>query len=172
MATNSKIVNGLASIGKVSSSINAVIAVVLTVLICAAGIYFLVAKDRTVALLSTVRTADCTRVRTSSGNEHYDCDLTVDYAYAGRPYSAQVRKTSVNRTAAGNRVSVRVDPANPAKAEDRPSYDTIGKMLLVGASLMGLAAIVSVLGAVWARKSKTVAAAYGADALVDVFIRR
>lgn len=169
---SSRFVNGLATVGRGVGIVQTVLITLSALALLIAGIVFIVRKDNTRAVPAIV-----TQVHSCKVSEHvkanrigtqFTCSLTVRYVVDGKSYAARVTHVAGWRTAIGDTLQLRVSNSDPYKVESRPSYDTTGGVLLGVAGVTCLSALSAFAMTLWARRSRSVAAFMGADAVLDV----
>jgi uncharacterized protein YxeA len=170
---SSRFVNGLAAFGRGAGIARTVLITLSAAILFIVGIVFLVRKDNTRGVDAVVlQVVSCTyeKNRPQQKVPRYNCTLSVGYMVDGRKYSARVTKTSTRRIEEGEFLTIRVNNTDPSKVEVRASYDATGGLFLGLAGLMCVSALSALAMALWARRSRTVAAFMGADTLLDIVI--
>ena len=164
--------DGAATVGKVTSTVYLVCAVVIAILLCISGYFCIFKNDDSEWADSTavVETATCTKQTTvdkesGSTSTTYNCGLTVNYKVGDKLYTGKPMNTNGStQYVKGSILAINYKISNPEEIKtDSVASSTIGYALSGCAILIILAA-----GANWymTKNSKMYAAASGASTVV------
>ena len=150
--------SGAAILGRVYSTIGAIISVTIALIIIIVGISIL-REPYTMKVTSEVTRVSNYMTETQNGNITYTCTISATYTVSGQKYA--ISGVSVSRSTPiteGSMITLYYNPLNPCSAIYEPfpqkiGWGLIGFGLLLGGLSVGIAVITY--------KSKGVAAAYG-----------
>lgn len=157
--------NALATYGRVSTGIGAVVATFVSIIFIGVGMWLIFKKNEyTGRTTAVVEKASCLPVKSG-----YNCNATVQYTVDNKKYVRDIYiaegKQSLKN---GDIVKVDYNPSNPGQVESEPgiSLRTIGFI----SSFLGIAILViSWLTFYFTGKSKTFAQMEGASNLFNLF---
>jgi len=170
-----KVVDGLAMYGRIKSTMNTIIVVIVSLIVFVVGIMWSRSSSKdphTMIATATLRNVQCnstfvettTKSGTKSKTEHVTCTADAQYKVGAVGYTAQ-RLSFTGRHSDGEQVSLWYNPVNPNDViSSKPAPPYVGYILAALACATGIG---SVAYTYFMSKSRTFAAVHGTKEAID-----
>ena len=127
------ITTGLASVGRIESTISLVVAIIIGIIALAVGIYLITQnQNNTANVTGTVTGGQCSMVRGTKGSISYNCNLTVTYTVNNVVYTQPVSGSTTQQYVIGNTVNLSYNVNKPSVVQFKSavSAHTAGYILI------------------------------------------